>query len=388
MSKIKTLPVDRQFAENEPNDLPSIRALRPRGPRRIWKALDIKTYAPRLKGALLGRMAGCTLGAPVELWSIDKMRALAKETCDNFPPTDYWCYVIEPASKRYGRSRRESYTRAKLNGVPVDDDIAYTLLGLLILEEFGSAFTVEEVGQAWLRCLPFACTAEDVALRNLKNGCSALKAAEKDNPYCEWIGAAIRADPWGYAAPGWPERAAEMAYRDAYISHRREGIYGAMFFAATISAAFAVDDPVDALRIGLTEIPRTCTFAKAVKWALRVAPEIRNYQQARDRIEKRFEGMHPVHVVNNACLTIWGIKIGGMNFSKVIGQTVAMGMDNDCNAATAGSIVGAVVGKKRIPDRWHKRFNDTVHSYLIGKSKFSINELVRRYCRQAERIHG
>ena len=84
----------------------------------------------------------------------------------------------------------------------------------------------------------------------------AERAAEKDNPFCEWIGADIRADPWGYLAPGWPEKAAEMAWRDAYLSHRRNGIYGEMFFAAAISAAFTVDHPVEALEIGLTEIPR------------------------------------------------------------------------------------------------------------------------------------
>jgi hypothetical protein len=49
-------------------------------------------------------------------------------------------------------------------------------------------------------------TAEKVALDNLKKGMPAGKAAEKDNPFCEWIGADIRADPWGYLAPGWPER--------------------------------------------------------------------------------------------------------------------------------------------------------------------------------------
>ena len=387
-TKLRNLPADAALAKKEPNGLRRIRALRPKGPRRLWDDIPKDDCAERLEGALLGRMAGCTLGAPVEGWPIDNMRALARENGDEFPPTDYWSSVPNPDLKRYQMSPREAYTRGKLDGVPVDDDIAYTLLGLLILEDFGPGFTTADVGRAWVKYLPCACTAEDVALRNLKKGVPAGRAGAKDNPFCEWIGADIRSDPWGYMAPGWPERAAEMAYRDAYISHRRQGIYGEMFFAAAISAAFAVDDPVEALKIGLTEIPRSCALAKAVKWALRVAPEIRNYQQARDAVDDRFKGMHMVHTTNNACLTVWGITIGGTDFTRVIGETVAMGMDNDCTAATAGSIVGAVVGKAGIPKRWHKNFNNTVHSYLIGRKKFTISGLVKRFVGQAGRVHG
>ena len=49
-----------------------------------------------------------------------------------------------------------------------------------------------------------------------------------------------------------------MAYRDAYISHRKNGIYGEIFFSAAITAAFTVDNPLDALKIGLSEIPKDC----------------------------------------------------------------------------------------------------------------------------------
>jgi len=383
LTQIKNLPIDSSRAKSEPNDLSAIQKLRKSGPRRIWKSFDNKIYKEKLEGALLGRMAACTLGAPVEFWPVEKMKALAEENNENFPPTDYWSYVPEPEIKRYGVSKRNEYTRNGLNGVPVDDDIVYTLLGLLIVEDFGIDFSIEDVGKAWIKYLPYACTAEDIALKNLKKGVSALNTGNKNNPFCEWIGADIRSDPWGYIAPGWPERAAGMAWRDAYISHRRQGIYGEMFFAAAISAAFAVDDPVEALRIGLTEIPRNCALSKAVKWALRVAPEIKNYQHARDAVENKFKGMHPVHTINNACLTVFGITIGETNLTKVIGETVAMGMDNDCTAATAGSIVGAIVGKKGIPTKWYKNFNNTAHSYLIGKKRFSISGLVKRFTKQA-----
>jgi ADP-ribosylglycohydrolase len=388
LAKMKHLPVGRELARQEPNDLPAIRRLRPSGPRRLWKKLDAVKYRRCLEGTLLGRFAGCTLGVPVEGQSISVMQNLARENGDRFPPADYWRRVCSPYDLQYKVSPRESFTRAKMNGVPVDDDIAYTLLGLLTVERFGPDFTIEQNGKSWLKYLPTACTAEKAALENLKAGISAMKAAEKDNPYCEWIGADIRADPWGYMAPGWPELAAGMAYRDAYLSHRRNGIYGEMYFAAAISAAFAVDDPVEALEIGLSEIPRNCALSLAVRWALQIAPRIRNYRQAREAVDRRFKEMHPVHTINNACLTIWGLTIGGTDFSKVIGETVAMGLDNDCNAATAGSIVGAIIGKKGIPSRWYRPFHDKVHSYLAGQPSFKITELERRFARQAEKVYA
>lgn len=388
LSKVKALPVDLEMGEKEPNDLSTIHALRPEGPRRIWKEFNQSAYLDRLEGALLGRFAGCTLGAPVEGWPIEKMKALADENGQAFPPTDYWSYVPEPARLRYDLSPRSDYTRDGLNGVPVDDDITYTLLGLLVVEDFGRDFTISQNGEAWLKYLPYACTAEDVALRNLKAGVKAEKAAENDNPFCEWIGADIRSDPWGYMAPGWPEMAADMAYRDAYISHRRQGIYGEMYFSAVIAAAFAVDHPVEALEIGLTEIPQDSKLAQAVQWALKVAPQITDYAQARAAVDERFAGMHPVHTINNACLTIWGLTIGGTDLTRVIAETVAMGYDNDCTAATAGSIAGAVVGKKGVAQHWYAHYNNTVHSYLINQTRFTISGLVERFAIQAQKVHA
>ena len=316
------------------------------------------------------------------------MQRWANEIGDAFPPVDYWSAVPNPQNLRYRVSRCDSYTRDKMDGVPVDDDLTYTLLGLLIVEDFGPDFTIDDVGKAWVKYLPMACTAEKIALEKVRQGVPGSKAVGKDNPYVTWIGADIRADPWGYMAPGLPEVAAEMAWRDGYLSHRRNGIYGEMFFAAAIAAAFAVDDPVEALHIGLTEIPRHCALAREVKWALKVAPKIRNYLDARQAVERRCKGMHHVHTINNACLTIWGITIGGMDLTKVISETVAMGMDNDCTAATAGSIVGAIVGAKGIPTHWTRHFNNTVHTYMIRRRKFAIDALLKRFARQAKKVFG
>jgi len=386
LEDLRALPIDSELAQREPNDLSSIRQLRPKGPRSLWDSIDPTVYREKLEGALLGRLAGCILGSPVEFWSLIRMEDLARENADDFPPTDYWKYVPQPFELRYERSPRAAYTRSKMDGAPVDDDIAYTLLGLLIIEEYGPGFTTVDVGNAWLKYLPYACTSEEITLKNLQDGVPALEAGALHNPFSEWIGADIRSDPWGYLAPGYPELAAEMAYRDARLSHRRQGLYGAMFFSATIAAAFQVQNPLEAIQIGLTEIPADCQLAQHIKWALDEAPRITNYRQARQAVEQRFVGIEPAHTVNNACLTVFGLAIGNTDFSRVIGETVAMGMDNDCTAATAGSIVGAIVGKAGIPQHWYQNFNDCIHSYLIGMPRFSFSQVIERFTEQAKQV--
>ena len=376
----------RKALKSEPNDLEAIRALRPEGQRRMWSKLNIAGLNDRMKGAWLGRAAGCTLGAPVEGWSIEAMESLARRGKMAFPPTDYWTTHPSPEAVRYDKSTFQDYLKGHISAVPVDDDITYTVLGLMILEEYGPDFTTEQVGEAWVKYLPVACTAEDVALRNLKKGVPASKAGSKNNPFQEWIGADIRSDPWGYAAPGWPEKAAELAYRDAYLSHRQNGIYGAMFFAASIAASFALDSPIEALKIGLTEIPEGCRLAEDVRWALDAGPQFSDWRDARKAVDERFPDMHSVHTNNNACLTIFGLILGGRDFTKTIGATVALGLDNDCTAATAGSILGAVLGARGIPEHWWKPFGNKTRTYLNDHEWFVNTDLAARFVKAAKRV--
>jgi ADP-ribosylglycohydrolase len=96
--------------------------------------------------------------------------------------------------------------------------------------------------------------------------------------------------------------------------------------------------------------------------------------------------MDTTHTNNNACLTVFGLALGQGDFTKTIGQTVAMGLDNDCTAATAGSILGAVIGIEKIPGHWWKPFRDKVKTYLKRKSEFSTRNLLARFERSAKRV--
>jgi ADP-ribosylglycohydrolase len=374
---------------DEPDDFKAIQTLRPEGPRRLCTSIG-SDYGERIRGAFYGRMAGCTLGAMLEFQSVDCMKHWAEHFGDVWPPVDYWRHPMQdPLAHHYIVGKKLDLTRSHMDAVPPDDDTVYTLMGLLILEKFGMDFTKEDFAQAYLRYLPMGSDnaqlgdrgcwwGERHMMRNLKQGMTIDEAGITRNPNLQNIAAWTRADSYGYACPGWPEKAAELAYKDSATNHRRNGIYGSMFMAATIAAAFVVDSAEEAVRIGLSEIPKDCLFAEGVRWALE--QKFSNYREAYDLVWARYKGMFNGSALTNALHVVMGLMIGQRDFTRVIGETIAMSGDNDCTGATSGSIVGAIIGKKQIPANWTDPFNGRMHIYLNEHDEYlSIEEVCSRF---------
>ena len=57
---------------------------------------------------------------------------------------------------------------------------------------------------------------------------------------------------------------------------------------------------------------------------------------------------------------------------------MAIGLDNDCNAATAGSIAGAWCGMSGVEEKWYIPFAGSVLSYLKGYGEFDIDDVAER----------
>lgn len=381
---------------DEPDTLSEIRALRPAGPRILLSEIP-SDYGERLRGAFYGRMAGCTLGAALEFEPISAARSWALRFGDSYPLTDYWSEVRTPEEPHYITGKKRDLTRTGMDAVPPDDDTIYTLLGMLTMETYGADFTQEQMAEIWKKYLPLGkdfgyigdkgCWwGERTLLKHLLQGIPLPQAGTKGNPNLQNIAAWTRADSYGYVFPGNPEKAAALAFRDASINHRRNGIYGSMFMAAAISAAFAVDDPVEALHIALTEIPENCMFAQGIRWALQQTPS--DYQEAFDLTWQRYHGMFNGSAVTNAIHVVMGLMIGKKNFTRTIGETTAMSGDNDCTGATAGSILGAVIGRQNIPEHWVRPFHGRMHIYLKEMPEYlEIEDICRRLEALALRFH-
>ena len=136
VAELDALQNDAELERREPDDLETILSLRPAGSRRIWTELP-DDFRERLEGSWLGRCAGCTLGSIVEGWTVERMEQWAEYLGDEYPLVDYWSVAEQPHNHKYETSLREDFTPSKMDGVPTDDDLNYTLLGLMILEEYG-----------------------------------------------------------------------------------------------------------------------------------------------------------------------------------------------------------------------------------------------------------
>ncbi len=333
----------------------------------------------RIYGAWLGRCAGCTLGKPVEGWPRARIREYLY-AARAYPLASYFP-VLDPFPE--GLALQDNYTRTTMGnvkGMVRDDDIDYTVLGLHILETCGRDFSSSDVAAAWLRHLPFGMvySAEAVAYRNLVNGVQAHNAGGYRNPYRHWIGGQIRADMWGYVNPGRPDRAAAMAYRDASLSHRGEGIYGGMWAAACIAAAFCEDNPLAIIKSGLAEIPDDSHIAEAVRDTIEWTHLCTSWEDGWERVDAKYGHYHPVHVLNNSCAIVLGLLYGEGDLGKSICIAVMSGWDTDCTGATVGSMFGASRGAHALPEKWILPLEDRLESIVPGFSDSHISDLARR----------
>lgn len=396
-------PIDAALAAREPDGLEAIRALQPGNAPQLTLPRDEAALLDKFHGAWLGRSAGCALGKPIETGPYFSGTEDAPgwlnvkrwfEGADAWPIGGY-TPLHSRAEAEHGLflgSASLRSTRENIAFMETDDDIRYTVLGLILMEEKGLNWGSFDVGKIWHDRLPYrmVCTAETQAYVNFAQVTHHHEYAPPAdweaknkwvrtylNPYREYIGAQIRVDAYAYAAAGNPALAAELAWRDAIFSHERNGIYGAMFCAAVIAAAFATNDPHAIIQAGLSQIPAQCRLTEAIEQAVAMAKSATDVTSLASQLWDAFHHYGPVHTINNAALCAASIVYAGDDFEKAI-TTSVMGWDTDCNGATVGSAIGAMIGARALPAKWTDPLHDTLYSGLADFHPISIEECARR----------
>ncbi len=366
---------------NEPSNLDAIKSLRK---PYSFKKNEINNLENKIKGAWIGRICGCMLGKTVEGIRTNELIPFLKET-GNYPMHKYILSsdLNDEILNKYNYPLASREYADKIDGMPADDDTNYTVLYQEIIETYGKDFTPYDVSRAWINMQNknAYCTAERVAFCNFIKGYEPPKSAIYKNPYREWIGAQIRADYFGYINVGNPELAAEMAWRDASISHTKNGIYGEMFVAAMLAAAAVTDSIEDIILAGIAEIPYTSRLYKEIT---SLVEDYRNGVSQNDcfkNIHKKYNehtGHGWCNTIPNAMIVTAALLYGKGDYGKSICMAVETGFDTDCNGATVGSVLGLANGIESIDEYWYKPINDTLHTTIFGVGTVKISDRINQ----------
>lgn len=390
-SGLRALPQRRDYPYDEPTEFGEIMARSP-GWRRVEPPSE--DVRDKILGGFFGRCAGNMLGKPLESigisqgWRgvVQRLKSRGIDRLEGYVPPSF--FTEEELKQKHILSA----TSGNIDRALRDDDIDYTLINLRIVEKRGGDFNSIDVGREWLENLPYGgvYTAERAAYRNLVNCLTPPETALHMNPYREWIGAQIRADLWGYVSPGDPPKAAELAHRDATLSHVKNGVYGEMMTAAMIAWAFVEDDVERIIMAGLSVIPRKCRLREAVESVLDLWRRGAEWDEALSLMEARLGRYHPVHTIPNAAIVAASLLWGEGDYTNSVTRAVTCGLDTDCNGATVGSIIGVMRGYSGLEERekrlWLEPLNDRLESFIPGLHGLRITEAAERIYVAAKRL--
>jgi ADP-ribosylglycohydrolase len=381
--KINAAPLRHDWSFVEPNALEEIHAEQAHaGVGASGNHLPLGELQERARAGFLGSVAGCILGKPVEIMGdlAELRNALSK--VGDWPLNDYISerLVRDGGLREFNHDWPET-VRENIHFVAADDDINYTLLGLMTLEKYGRDFTKADLRRMWVEniVLGYAWGPEKGFLAKQALAMAFEDDPEQDlevlmdtfNPLEEYCGAMIRADAYGYAALGHPDIASDLAWRDASLTHRKTGVYATMFAAAAIAAAATAKDPLDIFETALAYVPQRSRFHAVASDSLAIVWESSSWVDAYDAIHGRYGDYGHCRIFQEI-----GTLMNTARFAEDVGHgiclQVSQGNDTDSFGDTAGAILGVWFGPGHLEERWITPFNDTLQTRLAGYYESSL----------------
>ncbi len=400
--ELRRLPMRSDWAYNEPVLFDDIeREMAPGREACLRESIDVEECEKKAEAAFLGSVLGCILGKPLEVNpSYSELKAAGLQS-GQWPIDEF---ISDSFLQKLGR-RHPSWTETAkgcIRYVAADDDLNYSVLGMINLEDHGLSLDLDGVKNTWLKhqCLNFvfgperkisACIAADHFWKGEEDRHEPDEYyrswADTFNPGNELCGAAIRADAYGYAFPGRPDLAARYACIDASFTHRRTGVYSTMFIAAAIAGMFYAHDPVQPFIDALKFVPQKSRFAANTRSCIEYVVHSRSFEEGYERIHQRFGQYDHCMLYQEVGTLINTLKYARDVWDGVCRQ-VMQGNDTDSFGCTAGSLLGARFGYEGLDTRRLEVFNDLIHISLADFYEFSLSGLAARMGRLVRRFAG
>lgn len=348
--------------------------------------LSMEAVKRKIRTGFTASICACMLGKPLEeapygtLWDIrDAAKAVGEWPIKN--------YVTEEFLTSWGR-RNPSWvetTRGRIRHVAPDDDITYTLCGMLLLEKKGCNFDYKDIAKLWVENLPINTCWGPERTMLLRTGIQSLVPAhlpdysewvDSFNPGQEYCGAVIRADAYGYACPGNPELAVKLAWKDASFTHKKTGVYASMFIAAVIALAFEVSTPLEAIESALQFVPQESRFYFQMKEALGIVRDAASFDDAYHELHRKFNEYGACRIIQELGTVMNTLRFAS-DIEAGIGLQVAQGNDTDSFGCICGAILGVFYGQE-LPRQWTEPLQNTLHTTMGNFHETDLSVVIER----------
>jgi len=268
----------------------------------------------RAQGCLLGQISGDSLGGLVEFMSPGKIKTLFPQGVKDLQNGGTWNTIA---------------------GQPTDDsEMAIALTRALIAKNTYDPATAKESYLEWLNSNPFDCGITTA------NGLSGMPIAES-----QANGALMRISPLGvFGAKFETETVARWAMQDAELTHpnpvcQQANALMAMAISRAILSGTQPKPLYENIRNWGKELNVDKSLAKVIDLAAKEPPE--DYVEHQGWVLIAFQN------------ALWQL-LHAPDLESAISDTILRGGDTDTNAAICGALLGAVYGRKAIPQRWEE----------------------------------
>jgi len=205
-------------------------------------------------------------------------------------------------------------------------------------------------------------------------------------------------ESYGLIAPGMPQTAAEIGLHYARIAVSEEPLQATQFWTSLVALSAFDDGPMElALQQALSAVdPRSCMAEVVADARQAFHAHLEDWKAARQVIHEKWLGQRKWNdnstPVNGAAVCL-ALLYGRDDVYRTLQLAMALGYDADCNAATAGTVVGVRCGFQRIaalpqfemPDRYVNKTRPQL------PAECQVSEQAETLLRVAERVilaHG
>ncbi len=332
--------------------------------RRIARA----SLEDKVRGGWAGQMIGVSFGAPTEFQSNGR--------------------IIEG---------QLPWSAERVENALHQDDLYVDMTFAEVMDRVGLDATIDDYAAAFRDSKYSLWHANAAARRLLNQGVKAPMSGDgRRNIHANDIDFQIESDFIGIMTPGLPQESNRYCSRVGRVMNSGDGLYGGMFISGMYSAAFFETSVPAIVERGLAAIPADSGYASAVRDAIALWKKYpADWRQAWGQLELRWDkddpcpdgALKPFNIdarLNGAYVAL-GLLYGAGDFARTLDITTRMGQDSDCNPASAGGVLGVMLGYSGIPAPYKEGIPKLADS-RFDFTDYSFNDITRSTMTRALKV--